>query len=50
MDTLLYVYQYVIFFYAFSLVVIYTSLAILAFYKLTQLLAKKSSDTERIFR
>jgi cellulose synthase/poly-beta-1,6-N-acetylglucosamine synthase-like glycosyltransferase len=50
MDAILYAYQYVIFFYAFSLVVIYTTLAILAFYKLTQLVAKRSSDTEKIFK
>jgi cellulose synthase/poly-beta-1,6-N-acetylglucosamine synthase-like glycosyltransferase len=50
MDTILYGYQYLIFFYAFSLVTIYTTLAILAFYKLTRLVEKKSSDTEKIFR
>ena len=50
MDTILYIYQFVIFFYAFSLVVIYSALAILAFFKLRQLVAQKSSDTQRIFR
>lgn len=50
MDTILYVYQYVIFFYAFAFVVIYTVLAILAFLKLRQLVAQKSSDTQKIFR
>lgn len=50
MDTILYAYQYLIFFYAFSLVVIYSTLAILAFFKLRQLVAKKSSDTAKIFR
>ncbi len=50
MDTILYVYQFVIFFYAFALVLIYTMLAILAFLKLRQLVAQKSSDTQKIFR
>lgn len=50
MDTILYVYQFVIFFYAFSLVLIYSALAILAFFKLRQLVAQKSSDTQKIFR
>lgn len=50
METFLYIYQFVIFFYAFSLVVIYTALAILAFFKLRQLVAEKSTDTQRIFR
>ena len=50
MDAIVYVYQFIIFFYAFSLIIIYTTLAILAFYKLTQLVAKRSSDTEKVIR
>ena len=49
MEFIIYIYQYIIFFYAFSLVVIYASLAVLAFYKLTQLIAKRSTDTQRLF-
>lgn len=50
MDSILFGYQYVIFFYAFALVVVYSTLSILAFAKLRGLMAKKSSDTEKIFR
>ena len=50
MDTFLYAYQFLIFFYAFAIVVIYTLLSILAFLKLRQLVAQKSSDTQRIFK
>lgn len=50
MDVIIYAYQYIIFFYAFALIVIYTTLAILAFHKLTQLVAKKGPDTEKIIR
>jgi cellulose synthase/poly-beta-1,6-N-acetylglucosamine synthase-like glycosyltransferase len=50
MDALLYGYQYLIFFYAFALVVLYTTLAVLAFSKLRGLMAIKSSDTDKIFR
>lgn len=49
MDVIIYAYQYLIFFYAFSLIIIYATLAVLAFHKLTKLVAKKSSDTEKIF-
>jgi len=50
MDAILYGYQYIIFFYAFALVLLYTTLAVLAFTKLRGLMAIKSSDTEKIFK
>lgn len=50
MEIIIYAYQYLIFFYAFSLIAIYTSLAILAFYKLRKLQSQKSSDVEKVFR
>lgn len=50
MNQLINNYQYLIFFYAFSLILIYGTLAVLAFYKLRQLLAKTTSDTEKAFR
>jgi cellulose synthase/poly-beta-1,6-N-acetylglucosamine synthase-like glycosyltransferase len=48
MDVVLKIYEYIVFFYAFLLVVIYSILMILSYFKTKKYLAQKSQDIEKI--